>query len=54
MWDANTLQCVCPPGQQSNGATCIQCPGGKTWVAGVGCRCGGGEFDLGSSCEVIS
>ena len=50
VWDPIYLRCGCPPGEQSNGHTCIQCSGGKEWIPGVGCRCNTGYFDFGSSC----
>ena len=50
VWDSKHFTCNCPTGEQSNGYTCVQCSGGKHWIAGVGCRCPDGHFDLGSQC----
>lgn len=31
----------------------MKCAGGKHWIAGIGCRCPEGHFDLGSQCEKV-
>lgn len=53
VWNSTVSQCVCSSNTFWNGNICIQCSGGQTYKANVGCFCPTGTFYDGSKCSSV-